>query len=216
MGILLIGWLMVMGFAMRVSQILRTLAAEMERVARLDLASDSMYRPLCVDEVVALSRAFALMDMNLLSFSRYVPESVVRLLADKSTVAHLGVAPCEVSVMFSDIVGFSTVAERLDAEQLIQVLAEHLEAMSACIEHSQGTVGKFIGDAIMAFWNSPGRVERHAAAACACALRQQRRLGELRDGWAKKGLPALRMRLGLSSGTVLHGNVGSHRRMEWT
>ena len=76
--------------------------------------------------------------------------------------------------------------------------------------------GKFIGVAIMAFWNSPGRVEAHAHAACLCALQQQARLGELRKGWAAQGLPEIRMRLGLSCGTVLHGNVGSNRRMEWT
>ena len=68
----------------------------------------------------------------------------------------------------------------------------------------------------MAFWNSPERVEAHAHAACASALEQQRRLGELRARWAAAGLPEMRMRIGLSCGTVLHGNVGSNSRMEWT
>ena len=68
----------------------------------------------------------------------------------------------------------------------------------------------------MAFWNSPDLVPDHAHAACACALEQQRRLGALCTRWASAGLPEVRMRLGLSSGTVLHGNVGSNSRMEWT
>ena len=217
--ILVAGTVLVYFFATRVGRVLLALAAEMERVARLDLAIDGSgdaYSAKHVHEVVALSRSFALMEMNLLSFSRYVPEGVVRLLASKGTVAHLGVAPRDVSVMFSDIVGFSTLAETLDPGVLISMLAEYLDAMSVCVEESAGTVGKFIGDAIMAFWNSPGRVEAHAHAACACALRQQRRLAGLREKWAKEGLPEIRMRLGLSCGTVLHGNVGSSRRMEWT
>ena len=138
------------------------------------------------------------------------------MLATRGTVAHPGVAQRDVSIMFSDIAGFTTLAETLDSSALISMLAEYLEAMSACVEESHGTVGKFIGDAIMAFWNSPGRVEAHAHAACACALLQQHRLVELRAKWAQKKLPGIRMRLGLSCGTVLHGNVGSHRRMEWT
>jgi adenylate cyclase len=80
---------------------------------------------------------------------------------------------------------------------------------------SGGTVGKYIGDAIMAFWNSPNTVEGHAAAACAAALEQQELLGELRRRLAARGLPPLHARMGLSSGTVLHGNIGSRRRMEW-
>ncbi len=101
-------------------------------------------------------------------------------------------------------------------EVLITILAEYLEAMSACIEASGGTVGKFIGDAIMAFWNSPDPVADHACVACAAALAQQARLAELRAGWVAMGYPPIAMRLGLSTGVVLHGTVGSHRRMEWT
>ena len=82
------------------------------------------------------------MEMNLLSFSRYVPEGVVRLLANKGTVAHLGVQPRDVSVMFSDIVGFSTLAETLEPGVLIRLLAEYLEEMSSCVEASAGTVGE--------------------------------------------------------------------------
>jgi hypothetical protein len=80
---------------------------------------------------------------------------------------------------------------------------------------SGGTIGKYIGDAIMAFWNSPNTVEGHAAAACAAALEQQQLLAAMRDRMSARGLPPLHARMGLSSGTVLHGNIGSRRRMEW-
>jgi hypothetical protein len=88
-----------------------------------------------------------------------------------------------------------------------------LTTHSPCL--SGGTVGKYIGDAIMAFWNSPNNVEGHAAAACAAALEQQQLLAALRRRLATRGLPPLHARMGLSSGTVLHGNIGSRRRMEW-
>ena len=81
--------------------------------------------------------------------------------------------------------------------------------------YSGGTVGKYIGDAIMAFWNSPNVVEGHAAVACAAALEQQAILAALRCKLVARGLPPLRARMGLSCGTVLHGNIGSRRRMEW-
>ena len=144
-GILILGSLMVLAFATKVGRVLLALATEMERVARLDLATAGVgeaYGARQVDEVVALSRSFALMEMNLLSFSRYVPEGVVRLLASKGTVAHLGVEPRDVSVMFSDIVGFSTLAETLEPRVLISMLAEYLEAMSSCVEERAGTVGE--------------------------------------------------------------------------
>jgi adenylate cyclase len=118
--------------------------------------------------------------------------------------------------MFSDIAGFTSMSERLSPEALISVLAEYLEVMSACIEDTGGTVGKFIGDAIMAFWNSPDRLDDHQCMACAAALRQQERLAALRVKWAGEGYPPVHMRLGLTCGVVLHGNVGSRRRMEWT
>ena len=144
-AILLAGSLLVTALATRMGRVLRALAAEMERVARLDFAGvggGAVYGARQVDEVVALSRSFALMEMNLLSFSRYVPDRVVRLLANKATVAHLGVQPRDVSVMFSDIVGFSTLAETLVPEVLIGMLAEYLEEMSSCVEATAGTVGE--------------------------------------------------------------------------
>ena len=76
-------------------------------------------------------------------------------------------------------------------------------------------MGKYIGDAIMAFWNSPNAVDGHAAVACAAALEQQALLAALRRRLVARGLPPLRARMGLSCGTVLHGNIGSRRRMEW-
>mmetsp|Transcript_55642 Transcript_55642/g.146847 ORF Transcript_55642/g.146847 Transcript_55642/m.146847 type:complete len:271 (+) Transcript_55642:1494-2306(+) len=78
-----------------------------------------------------------------------------------------------------------------------------------------GTVGKYIGDAVMAFWNSPIELEDHGSAACESALAQQARLAQLRVMCASRGLPQLHARIGINAGTVLHGNVGSRHRMEW-
>jgi hypothetical protein len=111
-GILAAGCAAVFGFAVQIRIRLRALAKEMGRVATLDFVDRRRYGASYVDEVVAIGRSFALMEVSLLSFSRYVPEKVVRLLASRGTVARLGVSPRDVTVMFSDIVGFTSLAEQ--------------------------------------------------------------------------------------------------------
>ena len=107
-------------------------------------------------------------------------------------------------------------SEQVDPESLVAVLSNYLEEMSDEILQAGGTVDKFIGDAIMAFWGAPRAHEEHARAACRAALANQFRLEELRNEWKGRNLPEFRARIGLHSGNAIVGNFGSPNRLDYT
>eukprot|EP00418_Pyrodinium_bahamense_P006001 CAMPEP_0179021890 /NCGR_PEP_ID=MMETSP0796-20121207/6124_1 /TAXON_ID=73915 /ORGANISM="Pyrodinium bahamense, Strain pbaha01" /LENGTH=798 /DNA_ID=CAMNT_0020717737 /DNA_START=116 /DNA_END=2512 /DNA_ORIENTATION=- len=169
-----------------------------------------------IQEIADIRDSFAYMAAGLRSFSRYMDPSLVRMLVQSGREARLGVARATVTVFFSDIVGFTTLAESMDPKAFMNVLGEYLDEMSSIIMSHGGVVGEFIGDAIMAWWNTPEELgEGHSVAALTAALQQQTRLAELRGRWAKRGLPAVHARMGLARGPVLAGNIGSHERMKY-
>lgn len=169
-----------------------------------------------VTELVEMRRAFASMSSGLQSFAKYVDPHVVELLVRGRAQARLGVEKADVTIFFSDIANFTTMGETLDPEQFMDLLSEYLEEMSSIIMQTKGVVGEYIGDGIMAWWNTPRNIgERHTVQALTAALDQQRRLAKLRRVWCARGLPEVHARMGLARGTVLAGNVGSHRRMKF-
>jgi adenylate cyclase len=121
-----------------------------------------------------------------------------------------------ISVLFADLQDFTGFAERTPPEQVARVITEYLSAMSSVIVDFGGTVDKFIGDAVMAFWNAPQVDPEHAQRACAAALEMQRRLSELNQRWQAEGLPAQRMRIGISTGPATVGYVGGPERVAYT
>jgi adenylate cyclase len=114
-------------------------------------------------------------------------------------------------VYLSDLAGFTTLAEAKAPDELVHFLGEYLDDMSTIIADQRGTVDKYLGDGIMAFWGAPQPIADHAARACAAALRCQKRLGE----YAARGTP-LHTRIGIATGDVLVGNIGSSERMNYT
>ncbi len=122
----------------------------------------------------------------------------------------------QLTVLFSDIVGFTTFAEKTDTADLVEVLAVYLDAMSEVIRGANGTVDKFIGDAIMAFWGAPSDDPEHAVHACRAALEMTKKLGEIDAFLRERGLPRLDMRVGVNTGEVIVGNIGSPDRMNYT
>ena len=123
---------------------------------------------------------------------------LVQELLESGQEAVLGGRRREVTILFSDIVSFTSISEKLSPYELVEELGEYLEAMSQVIEDEQGTVDKFIGDSIMAFWGAPHETDDHAVHACLAALKMQRRLGELIQGWERRGWPALLTRIGFA------------------
>jgi len=215
---------------------LKMIVKDMRSVARLEfdkidqiLRSDTKLAPARVSccsvssmgcnirEVAEMRETFANMTKGLRSFSRYMDPYVVQVLVQSRQQAQLGVAKAEATIFFSDIAGFTGIAETVEPPVLMELLSEYLETMSGIIMKHSGVVGEFIGDAIMAWWNVPWEFEDdgHTVAALVAALEQQQKLGELRQKWCRKGLPEVRARMGLARGSVLAGNIGSHNRMKY-
>ena len=120
------------------------------------------------------------------------------------------------TILLSDLRGFTALAEHRDPQQVVAVLNEYFTAMAAIIWECRGTIDKFIGDAILAVFGAPVAQPDHALRAVRAALRMQEALGELNRGWSERGSPVLAMGIALHTGTVVAGNVGSPQRMEYT
>jgi len=120
------------------------------------------------------------------------------------------------TVMFSDVRGFTSISERLTPTQLVLLLNEYLTAMSDVIMAHWGTVDKYEGDAIMAFWGRPYPQADHAARACRSCLQMMERLGELNRNWRGEGKQALDIGVGLNTGPMVVGNMGSNKRFNYT
>ena len=167
-------------------------------------------------EVLDMRESYIYMVTGLKSFARYLDPEIMRILVKSKRQAQLGMGKADVTIFFSDIANFTTMAESLEAETFMSLLTEYLDEMSKIIMAKRGVVGEFIGDAIMAWWNVPIDLgQEHTAMALDAALSQQNRLRDLRDMWQARGLPDVRVRMGLVRGTVLAGNIGSSERMKY-
>ncbi len=156
------------------------------------------------------------MKVGLRSFRRYVPTELVRYLIKSGVEAKLGGEYQEITVLFNDIVNFTTISESMDPRKLVVHLGEYLSELSHIIGQEGGTVDKYIGDAIMAFWNAPKKVDNHTLRACTAALKCKDKLKELNVKWKKKRLPLFNSRFGINSGRVVVGNMGSDERLNYT
>lgn len=145
-------------------------------------------------------------------FGKYVHSDVLHALMEQGSEVKLGGERRDVTVLFSDIRGFTTFSETMSPEELTNLLNAYLSAMSPCILEEKGTIDKFIGDAIMAFWNAPLRIENHTLHAVRAAL-------AMVDGlvaFNKKHRSNLAVGIGLHTGDVVVGNIGSQDRINYT
>lgn len=150
------------------------------------------------------------------AFSRYVSQSLVNKILENPDQLKLGGDKKELTVFFSDIANFTSLSENLKPEKLVSQLNEYLDAMSEIILKSEGTVDKYIGDAIMAFWGAPIPQADHAIRACIAALEYQATLSELNRSWERKKKVTFPARIGINTGELLVGNIGSKNRFDYT
>ncbi|HXQ40437.1 MAG TPA: adenylate/guanylate cyclase domain-containing protein [Candidatus Udaeobacter sp.] len=175
----------------------------LDRIARV---------PSALRELDDLSGAIMQMARGLTSFQKYLPTELVRTLVSQGIEAKPGGQQQTLTVLFSDLAGFTTLSERL-GPGIVPVLTAYLSAASKAIVEEKGTIDKFIGDAVMAFWGAPLPDERHAEAACRAALACRRAMANL------PGMAAgehLHLRIGINTGPMLVGNVGSEERLNYT
>ena len=148
------------------------------------------------------------------AFGQYLsPEVIRRLLLNPQLVEP---RRTEISVMFSDIRGFTTISEQLDAQELASFLNEYLSDMTKLVFKYSGTLDKYIGDAVMAFWGAPFEVEAHAVKSCESALEMMQRVHEMQQKWRAEGRPHLDIGIGINTGGASVGNMGSSLRYGYT
>lgn len=151
------------------------------------------------------------------TFERYVSPGVIALIEkDPKKYFKTGGESKELTVMFSDIRDFTRLSEGLTPNELVQLLNHYLGDMTDILFTRWGTLDKYIGDAIMGFWGSPFPQDDHAIRGCACALDMREKLKELNAQWAAEGRKQLAIGIGLNTGEVNVGNMGSSKRFAWT
>jgi class 3 adenylate cyclase len=175
------------------------------------------------DEVGQLANAFNHMIGGLKEreqirslFGKYVHPSIVKDIMGNPEHLKMGGTHKTQTLLFSDIEGFTTISESMDAEQLVGFLNEYLGAMAEELSANGGILDKYLGDGIMAFWGEPFTTENHALQACRAALAMQARLRAKSAEWVDRALPELRMRIGIATGEVVVGNIGSDQARDYT
>ncbi|HUL43835.1 MAG TPA: adenylate/guanylate cyclase domain-containing protein [Bacteroidota bacterium] len=149
-------------------------------------------------------------------FSRYVNPTIVEELVAHPEKLRLGGERKVVTVFFSDIEHFTQLSEKMSPEYLVTILNEYLNIMTSIILFHNGTLDKYEGDAIVAFWGAPIQQDDHPLSACSAALQMQKSLIGLNKVWQQEGKPELSMRIGINTGEVIVGNMGGSNRFDYT
>jgi class 3 adenylate cyclase/ABC-type nitrate/sulfonate/bicarbonate transport system substrate-binding protein len=199
----------------RLSRPVENVSLQLQAIESLNF--DAPARPPSnIQEIAKLESAASLLRTSLKSFSSFVPLDVVRQLIKSGIPLTLGVEPRFLTVFFSDLENFSSHSETLAPNDLLVQISTYLEEVSSAISQEGGTVDKFIGDGVMAFWNAPVERPDHVLRGCKAALRAARRMERVNDAWEAEGRPRIHLRIGLNCANVLVGNVGSSNRLSYT
>jgi adenylate cyclase len=215
LGVLLISIVLAILISRSISKPIRLLTRETGRIKNFHLDEKVEIRSRIL-EIQLMSDAIAVMKSGLQAFRRYVPAELVRQLISTGEEAHLGGHKRDLTVFFSDIRGFTTIAEGMTPEALMLHLSEYFDELTQILSEQHGTVDKYIGDGIMAFWGAPVHDDNHALHACNAALICQERLQDLNQKWVAAGESPLPTRIGISTGETVVGNVGSSERINYT
>lgn len=200
----------------RISGPLSQLARDAERIRAFRLEGDHTVVQSRIKEVAELAIAFASMKQVLGTFATYLPKALVRQFVISDIVPHLGGERRELSLLFTDVANFTALSEQLDAETLMLRASEYFQELSVPVLEGSGTIDKFIGDAMMAFWNAPVPQPDHHLRACAAAMRCRNAVNTLNARWKREGKQPMLTRIGLHTGECIVGNVGTTDRMNYT
>ncbi len=198
------------------SRPVRRLAESATAIARLETATAPRPKGSAIAEIDDQARAFNVMLDGLKVFETYVPKQLVQRLIALGEKESVESELRELTVMFTDIVGFTAIADRMGADETAQFLNRHFSILADCIQAQNGSVDKYIGDAIMAFWGAPDRLDDHAARAVACARMIAEAITRDNRRRARKGLKPIRIRIGLHTGAAVVGNIGAPGRVNYT
>ncbi|WP_419903349.1 adenylate/guanylate cyclase domain-containing protein [Kiloniella sp.] len=194
---------------------LQRLSHASQQVGQLDLAHAERLPGSMFRELDTAANAYNSMLSGLKWFENYVPKKLVKQLMDTDGEG-IASEEREITVMFTDIVGFTALSESMPARELAGLLNHHFDLLGAKIEAEDGTIDKYIGDSIMAFWGAPSIQEDHAQRACRAALAIEKTLQEDNKVRQKQGLEPIHIRIGIHSGLAVAGNIGAKGRVNYT
>ncbi len=213
LGILIISCISAILIGRRIARSVHTISEASQKISKLNFNEVGTLPPSHLKELNEASEAYNTMLRSLSWFENYVPKSLVRKLMETGE-AHSETR--SVTVMFTDICEFTPFAEGMPSEEVANLLNQHFELVTACIEKEGGTVDKFIGDAVMAFWGAPEHQEDHAARACRAALAITETIERDNKKRRTEGRAPVYMRIGIHTGDLVVGNIGSSGRLNYT
>ncbi|EME71589.1 adenylate cyclase 1 [Paramagnetospirillum caucaseum] len=213
--VMVVGLLLVALLASWITRPLTLLTHEIQKIQRFELAGPIALHAI-VAEVNELIHSMNMMKRALRTFGMFVPRDLVRELVASGRPIELGGQDKTLTVMFTDVADFTSLSERMAAGDLLVHVSRHLAAISECVAEEDGTVDKYVGDAVMAFWGAPIWRDDHALRGCIAALKAQRVQALMNAEWASQGLPTMFVRIGLHTAPVIVGNIGSAWRMSYT
>lgn len=199
----------------RIAEPLKDISEDLERIALFDFSGD-VTKPSFIREVEILKKNTSKMKASLRSFGRYVPTDLVRDLLVSGREAILEGSRQKLTIHISDIAGFTSISEQMNAELLVDELGDYFALMTEVLQGHGGTLDKMMGDGIMAFFNAPHPLDQHETKACLAALEAQGRLTADREHRRLAGRPEFSARIGLASGEVIVGNIGTPDRFAYT
>jgi adenylate cyclase len=202
--------------SVRIARPLEQLALQVDNIEQLKVSEGVALPHSFFYEIDRLTKSIDKMRKAIAAFAVFVPVDLVRGLLKSEQKLELGGHSRFLTIMFCDLEGFSTLSENSPSQTLLLRVSRYLEVATRSINEEMGTVDKFIGDGVMAFWGAPNTLEDHAFRACAAALQIQARMDLINQEWKDQGLPPLKVRIGIHSDVVLVGNIGSHERMSYT
>ncbi len=213
--ILGISGLGVVYLATRLSRPIVLLAKEVDKVRHLDFSKEARVASR-VKEIYLMDYAISQLRSAMQSFTRYVPKEIVQALFAQNKEIKLGGEKKEVAVFFSDIEGFTSITEEQQTETLMALLAEYFDGMSKIILTAKGTIDKYIGDSVMAFWGAPTPEPKQAALCAETALLCHAFVQAFNRRCKEKNQPLFKTRFGINSGVAIVGNIGTPERMNYT
>ncbi len=200
----------------RIARPIHDVTERASQISSLDTSEVEPLPPSRILEIDEQSRAFNAMLATLQAFETYVPRSLVRRLIRSGRPDAIASRQRDLTVMFTDIVGFTRLSERLPPEAVAELLNQHFTQVAHAVEAEGGTVDKFIGDGLMAFWGAPEKLKNRTARACRAALAIRAAIEAGNKERVAGGLQPIRMRIGLHRGPIVVGNIGAPDRINYT
>ena len=213
--ILILSIMVIVLISKRISTPINNLSKQADRITNFDLGAVDGVKS-GIKEIQKLQDSILRMRKSLISFAKFVPKNLVKKLLDKGIEVRIGGTKKQLTIFFSDIANFTAISESYPAEKLVLHLSEYFEEMTEILNKNNGTVDKYIGDAVMAFWGAPHSDSNHSLHCCVSALLCQRRLLDLNRKWVYEKKPQLLTRMGIHTGEAIVGNIGSSERMNYT